>query len=546
MEINKKLPGFKEDVTLKDLMQATYNAMSDEFKDRIAGTFESDAELQDFGVALNNYVPGANEFLYTLINQIALIRVNYNSFNSPLAMFRKGMLEFGDTIEDVYVEPVKGMLYDAEVPNTNPGDQFKTFKPEIDVVFYKQNKELVYPITINEKKLKLAFRSYRELDKLVSSIMQQLSNADEIDDFALTMKLLENFGDVNGKNLYYQVPVAEVTDAESAKGLVVAVRSIIPSLAFPSRKYNAKGVLNWVNNPEDMYLLVDPRVQAVLDVEVLAQAFNMSKADFMGHVVRVPGFGDLQNTVALLVHKEFLQIYDTLKEMHTTGLNALHLTTNYFLHHHGIMAVSPFYPAIQFTTVTPDPVSSVEISGRDVVTKGDANLYSYVAEVTGGSTGAVKFEIENAPQYATINQNGNLVVGKNFADNSLTIRAISVEDETKYAEMEITVRAEGDPKSINISGASTITIPSSASTTETYTAVVVGDSTNAVKWSLAEAYTGASINESTGVLTIASTCSAGEVKVKATSTKLTSLKAIKVVTLVASTNRAKKVEKEEE
>ena len=60
-------------------------------------------------------------------------------------------MEFGDTIEDVYVEPIKGMLYEHEVPNDNPGDQWQTFKPDEDVVFYKINRECVYPLTINQK-----------------------------------------------------------------------------------------------------------------------------------------------------------------------------------------------------------------------------------------------------------------------------------------------------------------------------------------------------------------------------------------------------------
>lgn len=532
MAENQSLLGLNDDATLRDVMLATYNEMDAEFQERIEAGFDSDADLQEFGNHLMEYEPGANKFIYQLINQIGMIRVNYNTFNSPLKMFKKGMLEFGDTVEDIYTEPVKGMLYRAEVPNDNPGDQFATFKPDTDVVFYKQNKEFVYPVTINAKTLKKAFRSFRELDKFISGIMAQLTNADEIDDYALTMKLLENYGDVDGKNLYYQVHVDDVVDGTTAKELVKAVRSIIPTLKFPSRKFNSKGVLNW-SRPEDMYLLVTPDIQAQLDVEVLAVAFNMNKADFMGHVVQVAGFGDLENTVALLVSSEFFQIYDTLKEMHSTGLNALHLTTNYFLHHHGIFALSPFYPAIQFTTAEVSPVDSVSISGLDIITKG-ANPQIYTASVVGGMTGAVRWSVVGNPQYATINQNGSLGVGAEFPGNSLQIKAVSVEDETKYATFDIVVRAEGQPRGITVSGDTEITIDDSDDVTETYTAVVKGDSTNSVKWSLdKDTYTGISINADTGVLTVAKTAVAADIKVIATSTILTSLKAVYDVSVVA-------------
>ena len=61
---------------------------------------------------------------------------------------------------------------------------------------------------------------------------------------------------------------------------------------------------------------------------------------------------------------------------------------------------------------------------------------------------------------------------------------------------------------------------------------VTGDSDNSVKWSIPTAVTGASINESTGVLSLAATTTAESVTIRATSTILTSLYAEKTVTIV--------------
>ena len=435
------LNGLANGTTWQDVMRATYADMSADFQSRIDGLFDTDADLANFGNALMNYKPGANEFLYSLINHIGLVNVNYNAFNSPLKMFYKGWMEFGDTIEDVYIQPIKGFLYEGEVPNDNPGDLWQTFKPDVDVVFYKINRETVYPVTVNDRVLRRAFMSYRELDKFMSGIMRQLYNGDEIDDFSLTMKLLGNYANVNGNNLYYQIPVNEVTDETSAKTLVKAVRSVVKTMRFPSRQYNAKGVMNWVR-PEDLYLLVTPEVNAVLDVDVLAKAFNMDKAEFMGNVVEVPGFPGMDGTVALLVDKAFFQIYDTYKNILSTGINARHLTTNYYYHHQGIMAVSPFYNAVAFTTNEFVAPTTVTISGANSVTK-DGETYTYTASVTGASgnvqSQAVVWEIVDAPQYASINQNGNLVISPKFSGETLTIKATSVLDDTISATKEITV-----------------------------------------------------------------------------------------------------------
>lgn len=425
--------GLNQDVTLHDVLDAVYNDMGAEFKARIAPAFE-EGELEAFGQALASYEPAMNDFMYSLINQIGMVNVNYNSFISPLKDFKKGFLEYGDTIEDIYIEPVKGFLYESEVPNDNPGDQWQTFKADIDVVYYTVNRDLVYPLTINRKQLMRAFRSYRELDKFLSGLMKQLTNADEIDDYTLTSQLLSNYADMDGKNLYKQVHVDAVTDEASAKGFIKAVRSIVPLMKFPSRAFNSKGVLNWCD-PEDMYLIITPETRAIIDVDVLATSFHMEKAEFLGHVKEIPNLP--ANTVGLLVHKELIQDWDTFRQMASTGLNARHLTTNYFYHHQGIMALSPFYPAIQFTTATVTEPSAVAITGGDTITKGQTA--NYVATVTGGSIGAVEWEVVGNPQYVSINQNGNLTVGKKFAGESVTIKATSVEKATVTATKEVTV-----------------------------------------------------------------------------------------------------------
>lgn len=421
--------GLKQGTTLKDVLDATYSDMSAEFKTRIQPTFGED-ELVDFGNALVEYKAGANEFLYSLINRIGMVNVNYQSFKSPLAVFKKGFMEYGDTIEDIYIEPVKALLYEAEVPNNNPGDQWATFKPDIDVVYHKLNRELVYPLTINDKVLRRAFTSYRELDKFLSGLMLQLYNADEIDDFALTMQLLESVDD-----WYYKIHVDAITNETTAKNLVIAVRSVVPTLRFPARKFNAKGVLNW-NSADEMYLLVTPQVNAILDVEVLAKAFNMDRAEFMGHVIEVPElWGEVQ---AVLVHREFLQIWDTMRQMATTGINALHLTQNYFYHHQGILSASPYYPAIVFTaeavdntglTVAVAPIGTLPQS----VTAGTYNFGATVTATNEPVTNAVIWKVTdgngNVPQYVNINQNGTLTVGKKYSGGALTIEAVSTADE---------------------------------------------------------------------------------------------------------------------
>lgn len=422
-------------VSLTDVLKATYGTMNEDFKSRIpVGLLDED--LADFGKALSEYEVGQNEFIYSLINQIGLINVNALVFSNPLKMFKKGMLEYGDTIEDIYVEPIKALLYESEVPTGNGGDQWETFKPSVEVEFYKVNKEYVYPLTLNRAMVKRAFRSLKELDKFLSSCITQMTNGDEIDDFDLTMQLINNHVD----NMY-KVQVDEVKDETSARKLVMGVRALVPTLKFPSRKFNPKGVMNWTS-ADKLYLLVTPQTQAVLDVEVLSRAFNMDKVTFMGHVVEVPNLP--KGVQAILIDKDVLQIYDTLIQMANTGLNARHLTENYFYHHQGLFAMSPYYTAVAFTTDEVSTGTAITISGAESITKAKKGTASetYKADVTGTgelSTKAVEWVVVDEPQYVSIDQNGKLSVGAKCEVSEVTIKAILTADESVTATKKVTI-----------------------------------------------------------------------------------------------------------
>ena len=88
---------------------------------------------------------------------------------------------------------------------------------------------------------------------------------------------------------------------------------------------------------------------AEVDVEVLAKAFNMGKTQFEAQVIVVDDFGGMENTLALLVDKEWFMIYDTLRTVESIR-NPKGLFTNYFLHVWQLQAVSKFRNAIAFKT----------------------------------------------------------------------------------------------------------------------------------------------------------------------------------------------------
>lgn len=56
----------------------------------------------------------ANQFLNALVNRIALVRAQSVTFNNPYSRLKKGYLEFGETVEDIFVSIAKVVDYDPE------------------------------------------------------------------------------------------------------------------------------------------------------------------------------------------------------------------------------------------------------------------------------------------------------------------------------------------------------------------------------------------------------------------------------------------------
>ena len=53
-------------------------------------------------------------FINALVNRIAIVRVQSANFNNPYAILKKGYLEFGESIEDIFVSIANVVDFSAE------------------------------------------------------------------------------------------------------------------------------------------------------------------------------------------------------------------------------------------------------------------------------------------------------------------------------------------------------------------------------------------------------------------------------------------------
>ena len=407
------------------------NASSD-YQERVpVATQQNIAEV---GSAITNYEPTRNEFLNALINRIGMVIIQSRLYENPLREFKKGMLEFGKDIEEIFVEIAKAQSYNPEVAET---EVFKRVIPDVKTIFHRMNRQDFYKVTISNDQLRTAFLSYRGIEDLIGRIVDSLYSGDNYDEFLLMKHLMVDYGD---KGLFYPITVTAVTDEATAKKLTVKLRATAKTIGFMSPNYNAQGVHTFTPM-EDIIIFMTPETEALMDVESLARAFNLEYADFLGRVVIVDDFGGLENVQALMVDRQWFMVYDTFFNF-TEQYNAQGLYWNYFFHHWQVLSTSQFANAIAFTTETPT-ITSVTISPKTAtVSKGQNVQFTTTVVATGMASEAISYNVTGAvSDNTTITSNGLLIVGSDETATELTVSAISIFDNSKNDSATITVTA---------------------------------------------------------------------------------------------------------
>ena len=267
-----------------DILNAIRNEATQAYRNYVPIATQLPSNSKEIGRILMQFPALQNEFVSALVNRIAFVRVRNLSFENPWKMFKKGLLDFGETIEDVFVELAKPFQYDPAVAESKI---FKREIPDVRAAFHVINYKKFYKTTIEENELELAFLSWSGVDDLITKIVESLYKAAEYDEF-LVMKYMVAKHIING-HLYPITPSGSTTASKA-----IDYKTISNALTFPSTKYNLSGVKN--TTPKDrQYLIMTVDADAEMDVNVLASAFHMDKAEFMGHRILVDSFSEYDN-----------------------------------------------------------------------------------------------------------------------------------------------------------------------------------------------------------------------------------------------------------
>lgn len=378
--------------------------------------------LQDVGKALFNYEPAMNEFLNQLINRIGLVYIHDKLYSNKLSILKKGKLEFGDSIEEIFVDLARAIQYYPEPATGNEADVYKQYKPQIVSAFHKVNRENTYPITINNDILKRAFTNYANFDRFVAQIFNSVYKADEVDEYILFKQLI---GSTLRNSKLVQVTKPIATDKSTATQFSIVMRSYALALEYMSREYNQAGVAT-NTDLADQILVLRSDIVPVIDVLELANAFNMNLAKpISGRIIVIDDFGSgNDDLIGGIIDKDISMIWDTVYRTDSI-YNPKHMYWNFFLHHHQIIASSPFANAIGFTTeAITDSITSVTINPNNItIPKGYSGDVKAYVEYTGTPDTTVTWSITGANSSTTKVVDGTIYVGADESATTLTVKA---------------------------------------------------------------------------------------------------------------------------
>lgn len=432
------------------LVNAVRKSASADYRNSI-DIAESFDDVKAIGATVMAYPGFQNEFLDCLVNKIASTYVMAKMFTNPLAMFKKGELNLGETVELIFNDIIKARQYNID---TAENEVFKRGDANALTAYVSINSKIFYKATVEPNQLAHAFITETGFYALIENITAQLVNSASQDEF-MAMKYLVVKQLLDGKFKVVKIPEVDKTNMDD---IITAIKTVSNEIEFPSTgvNYNYAGVHTF-STKDDQYLIMSSAFDASMDVNALAAAFNMEKKEFLGHRVRIDSFGAIDvdrlnamfkgvagyeaptpdelaamaSVPAILIDRDwFFILNQNLQNGVDTLQNPEGMYRNYWRHIWTAYNTNPFAIAVAFIPGAPK-VESIELSPSTLtVSNGQTAQLTVNVETDNYAPTDVTFESDS--DHVDVDYRGRVFVHANAPTSiSAKITATSTFDGTK-------------------------------------------------------------------------------------------------------------------
>lgn len=463
-----------------EIYNAVRNACSPQFQTRVPAATQGN--IRNAVDNMRNYPYLRDEFTGVLIQRLIGLYIRHADWDDQLKLIGspRTLKRYGSTYEQAAVG-----LVQARTRNFNKeylgDDVYGRYNVPTASVFHPLTFDHYYPVTIPEDALLTAFDGESGMSDYIAEIMNAPILSDRNDMYVMKV---QTFAEYARKGGFFRVHTADVgasnsteTDAKSLLRLIQQTANELKSLPLSAMpRYNAMSWTTPWRDPEAI-LFATPQVIAALNVEALAAAFNIDRANVPYRIIPIPedmfGIGGAAGKVqAVLTSEDFFFQWDEMLETANSPVNPIDGTRNIFYKHRGSITPNPFANAVLFwtgegsrtdTTVNQDalttskPTFTIKVKkyGQPAVTpqnvsRGD--LVQVEATITSANKATasyqpvgIRYMLEGATsQFTIIDNDGILHCGLDETAESLKVTAQATYINPATPEIDQTVSAALD------------------------------------------------------------------------------------------------------
>lgn len=428
---------------------------------------ETNATLRAIGENVMKFQATREMWLNTLVNRIAYAIVTSRMWEFKYARFEKGVLDLGETVEELYVNLIEPYKFSNDYAEKKVHSRFRS---DVRAAFHSRNVTVQYPLSVSQTQMRTAFLSWANLDDFISKQIEALWTSLNTDKFNLFKYMLGRAmlsGFIGG----VKIPDVSTGDSDALNEAAVTMRELSLNMEYNTQDYNAAGVYNHTEIDRQTIILTS-KFDSESSVKVLARAYNMDKADFLAKTIGIDSFAKvdwnrlklmatdpdtkvvddwykpytqteialLEKVPAVICDDDIWQIWTNLLEM-SDQPNRMGLWWNYWLTYFATFSMSPFANAAALCSET-GSVTSVTVSpSAATLSKGASIQLEATLVTTGVVTHAVEWEMSGNETGSYVDGDGKVFIAKDETATSITVKAASVADDSKSGSATITVTA---------------------------------------------------------------------------------------------------------
>lgn len=356
---------------------------SKEYQDQVPALADKDPIGNVTGVILSQ--PMVFKEFTNLLGAFIEMKVLSRVWKNPLLdLIRVRQEPYGEYSVEVTENPVSPQMYDPYHP-----EKLLQYRNNPDMVaYFARNVKEKFKLTISYEDMKGAFQSYDKFNEYISNKLSMLESGKQISTYNHIMEAICS----NYMSNFFVKSSVTLDTLNHAKEWTKEVMNFLDNAQYPNYDFNKYADLpgatgkfrGWVN-PDDVVIIAKSSWINANNVEFLANAFQLDKAEIKKKIIKVPKFaydlydddGVLLNTIetdlACLCADRRMFNFSSDLEIDDSFYNPETLTRNYYKHYWGTYLISPFGCALAFSE-SPSNQLSLSINNYKVDSKNPSDI----------------------------------------------------------------------------------------------------------------------------------------------------------------------------